>query len=347
MQREPRSSLEEAQRGSAHEEVSQTILLHAELSAEAAVDLAAGATRLVALWPPEAGAAPVPEQSSDPPQVAVRSLAEERLPPDRPCRVLVLGGRDVIVAAHHGVMDGLAMLRVMAEVVGTPLASSARGVGERATRRGGPIYAARRLGEALVAPPARVAPERMEAVPGEVLVWRDATGSSNPGTTGVVAATLVAAKRWNAERGASFRRPVVAVGAALVPGDAGVIRDQSAWFRLRIRDPSREALRNTLAEALPEPPAPAALRSGAASRVARLLRGRTGSTILVSSLGRVSPPGPVRAYGLWPWAHGRSGIAIGCATVGSVTTLTLRARASDFSESGARSLLDLVDECLE
>src|SRR5205823_11229268 len=103
------------------------------------------------------------------------------------------------------------------------------------------------------------------------------------------------------------------------------------------------AIRSALEAAQPEPPPPAGSRLlPLAATLTRPLAGRLGSTLLVSNLGRVEAPPEVRSISFWPVAHGRSGIALGVATVGDRTVLGLRARRSSFTPAGAQRFLDAV-----
>jgi hypothetical protein len=73
----------------------------------------------------------------------------------------------------------------------------------------------------------------------------------------------------------------------------------------------------------------------------RVLARRLGSTVLVSHLGRVEAAA-VTSAAFYPMAGGGSGLALGAVTVGSTTTLTLRARARQHSSDELGRLLDDV-----
>jgi len=81
-----------------------------------------------------------------------------------------------------------------------------------------------------------------------------------------------------------------------------------------------------------------------AARIAGLLSQRTGSSMLVSNLGRVEDADPIGYGAFYPAVHGRSGIAVGVVTVNDTLTLTLRARRSEFTREGAETILRSIAE---
>jgi len=76
--------------------------------------------------------------------------------------------------------------------------------------------------------------------------------------------------------------------------------------------------------------------------VAKVLSARMGSTLLVSNLGLLRGPPGLGSVEFYPVAHGRSGVALGAASVGDRTVLTLRARRRDFDEEDLRDLLTRI-----
>jgi hypothetical protein len=340
---------------SGHPEVSWSILLDCTLdAAPLREDVAA---RVQAGWPSE-GRLGLPPLVSVAPDRAFDTAVEEaaNLPygPDQPlARVLLSGGSPprLCVAAHHAALDGLGLVALLSLALGVDVRSATRGVGAPALRRAGWAHVARRAGEAVLAPPVRIAPDPAPspgAAPaaGDHLVRAglDPTPDGMAVATGeLIAAAAGAVRAWNRDRGAPSRRIVVAVGASRRPGSDSGLTEHSTWLRLRVPPgATTEAVRAMLASASPEPLAPRAMTRPTVGRLALLAAERTGSTLLVSNLGRLQPAGPVTAAALYPSAHGRSGISIGAVTVAGATTLTVRARRRDFGRPAAAAFLDLV-----
>ena len=67
--------------------------------------------------------------------------------------------------------------------------------------------------------------------------------------------------------------------------------------------------------------------------------------MLVSHLGRVQAD-ELEALAFYPFAGGGSGLALGAVTVGSSTTLTLRAQAARHATADLESLLDAIADAL-
>jgi hypothetical protein len=257
-------------------------------------------------------------------------------------RVAVCADEPVIlVAAHHGALDGLGLLAVLGIAVDVPISSGAQGIGARTADRSFVASAMRRLCEAVFAPPARIAPAAAaEDLGGDVFVARHGT-RARLGAADLVAAATRVSEGWNTAHGAKTTRVVAAVGASCRSGAAVVPEHDSGFFRLRLqREPSADDVRTLLTETNPEPDFPA--RSSKIARlVTRALASRLGSTFLVSNLGVVSAGDAVRSIAFYPAASGRSGVAFGAATVGETSTFTIRARRKDF---GATAAAELVDE---
>jgi hypothetical protein len=152
---------------------------------------------------------------------------------------------------------------------------------------------------------------------------------------------------WNRRHHAPARRLVIAIGAAATPGVSPSIGRQAAWFRIHLADSSLATVRDALAGATLEPEQPTAgLRFASSMGISRMVAARTGSTLLVSHLGRLHPDVGLKRAAFFPSAHGRSGVAVGGITVGDTTTLSVRARRSEFDSDAARSLLELVRRSL-
>jgi hypothetical protein len=249
----------------------------------------------------------------------------------------------LLMAAHHGALDGLGLVALLGVLLGTPVSSSAKGLGERP---GGGSFArvvVRRLAEAAFRPPARVAPaSRRRGAPGDELAAVDVSTESF-GTSALVAASLRAVRGWNARLGGEQERLVVAVGASRRAGDGLRLEERSAYLRFPVTGlPDEDRVRQVLRRTPPQPPAPAMAGLGPAAALVRAVSGRLGSTLLVSHLGTLKGPPELRSVAFYPVAHGRSGVAVGAACVREVTTLTLRARRRDFDRSAAEALLAAV-----
>lgn len=251
----------------------------------------------------------------------------------------------VLIAAHHGALDGLGLLAVLGLVLDVPISSAARGIGERTTDRSFLASAFRRLAEALFAPPARITPERRASGPGDVFAARNIP-RTRLGSAVFAAAAASLTETWNSRHGARTTRVVAAVGASRRGGAAPEPEHDSAFFRLRLgRKPAAGEVSALLATQSPEPDFPA--RSSRIARLGtRLLASRLGSTYLVSNLGIVACADAVTAIAFYPAASGRSGVAFGAATVGETSTVTVRARRKDFDDVATGGLADGLVEAL-
>jgi hypothetical protein len=337
----------EAQRRSGHVEISSSIVLDATV--RRAPDPAKAVERLDAAWPADGSAGPTPTiEHAVPADMDVRldEMANRRYETGHSlCRVLLAedGEPHVCVAAHHSILDGLGLIAVLGTALGERLGTTARGIDPALPVRSfGPGYAFRRLLEAVAAPPARIAPDRIAAEPGDHLVRLDLPASRFT-TAQLLVAVAGAVRRWNAGSGRRRGRLVVAVGASRRADASPAIGPGSAWFRLGLDDPRPEVIEERFRAERPEPARGSALVGAAPSALsARLLARRLGSTLLVSNLARMDPSGSVRAGAFFPAAHGRSGIALGCLTTPGRTVLTLRARRSDYTREGAGRLVAMV-----
>ncbi len=342
-----------------HPGISWSIALDAVLGS--ALDRREAQARLDAAWPGDGRAGPVPridvvDGTAGGFDAVLGDLADRPYAAgEPPCRVVMEAGPPsrMAVAGHHAVLDGLGLVAVLGAALGTPLGTTARGAGAPPAPTAGQrlrsvVYPVGRLGEALLRPPARIAPDRDR--PGQSPASRDgdhlvsATVAGHIGTAELVAACAGAVAEWNARRGRRRGRVSVAVGASRRRGANPEIGREAIWFRVDV-DPvmSADDVRRLLAARGPEPDQPrAALRAARAAGIAKLLERRTGSTLLVSNLGGLVPEEPVVRAAFYPAAHGRSGVAVGAIRAGQVTTITARARRSDFTRPAAAGFLDLV-----
>lgn len=250
------------------------------------------------------------------------------------------GADTVVVAAHHGAVDGLGLLAILGAVVGGPVTSSARGIGDRRPLTSWEASAARRVAEAVVAPPVRIAPRRgTRGARGDVLL-----ASSVPAARAGSAELIVAATRATTAWNRAARPVVAAVGLSRRSGARLTPEPAAAFSRLRVpADADVDAVRALLAAQPPEPTPPPG--GPGSSLLATVLATRLGATFLTSNLGVVDGPG-LRSVAFHPVASGRSGVAIGLASTAGATTVTLRARRASFDDSAAAELLALVRAAL-
>jgi hypothetical protein len=221
-------------------------------------------------------------------------------------RVAVCTGEPaLLVAAHHGALDGLGLLALLGVLLDVPVSSGATGIGDREGGKPFLVSAVQRLAEALFAPPGRIVPDRAAPATGDVFAARHDPGL-RLGAAGFAVAAARATERWNRAHGARVARVVAALGASRRSGAAPEPVHDSAFFRLRLRPGADVAA--LLRAQPPEPDFPA--RSSRLARLGtRLLAGRLGSTFLVSNLGVVSTGDTVRSLAFYPAASGRSGVA--------------------------------------
>jgi hypothetical protein len=264
-------------------------------------------------------------------------------------RVVVTADRHgLLLAAHHGVVDGLGLLGVAAALTGLPLTSNARGIARDSEPNGFLRRSAHRLVEAAFTPPVRIAGDRSGAArePGDWLEARD-VAAARPGSAALVRAAVDLVDRATYRRG-SRGRLVVSMGLSRRPGMPVPSPDRdTAYMRLRADDvESVEDARRLVAATAPEPAFPVRDAGGLGPRVARLLSSRLGATVLVSNLGLVDSPA-VESVRFWPVPTGPAGVCLGLASSPTTTTLTVRARRGWFSGPAAAALADLAAESLE
>jgi hypothetical protein len=271
-------------------------------------------------------------------------LGEVRDPP----RPVSLGRAPaaLVVRAHHAHVDGLGLLAVLRDVAASDLTSRAGGVADR-PRRSTVATLASRLFEAVLRPPAGVAAVSPPAAPGSGDVFATRTLSTTFRTAEVAHAAVRAVSERNRTAGRRTGRVAVAFGVSLTGGRDLRVGDDSGFLRITGAEwLDADGLDRAIADAPLQVGGTA--QDGAARRAGGLIRwastrfaGRLGSTLLVSHLGRVQADG-LDGLAFYPLAGGGSGLALGAVTVGSNTTLTLRARASRHATADLESLLDAV-----
>lgn len=328
--------------------VTWSVVLALRLREALSPDRIAAAARALVGTHPHLGRAPVvdtwgPDESATIAEYANRPYADA----GPLLRIAVTGdGRGLLVAAHHGVVDGLGLLGVAAALTGMALASNARGIQREAEPTAFVRGSLRRLREAAFAPPVRVVGDRYDpAQGGDWLEARDVV-VGRPGSAALVRAAVELVRRANAATGPA-RRLVVSMGLSRRPGSPVPAPDRdTAYMRLRADGiASTEDARAVVARTPPEPAFPVRDAGGLAPRVARLLSHRLGATVLVSNLGLVDHPG-VESLRFWPVPTGPSGVCLGLASTPTTTTLTLRARRGWFSAAAAATLADLAADSL-
>ncbi|SDF40053.1 hypothetical protein SAMN05216553_101449 [Lentzea fradiae] len=268
-------------------------------------------------------------------------FADEHYHEGDPLVRVALAGDTLLIAAHHGAVDGLGLLALLGIALGEPVHSSATGVASRSPDRPYLLSALGRVHEAVWTPPTRIQPSSRGDETGDHLVSRTVPAVKLDSAR-ITAAALEATRKWNSAKGVRHHRVVAAIGASWRSGADPRPELASALLRLRLPDGSgEEDVRALLAASVPEAGFPSE-RNPLARWGMRLLADRLGSTFLVSNLGVVKAP--VDALCFYPAASGRSGVAFGVMTAGEATTLTVRVRRRDFDAAAAAGLLDLVCE---
>jgi hypothetical protein len=255
--------------------------------------------------------------------------------------VLDGSGRRLLVAAHHGVCDGLGLVAVAAALSDRPLHSRARGIGHRrAVQRFG-TRSVMRLGEALFRPPPRFPShhvrgtrERGSSAMAEILLSRELPAQGR----GTAALLRGVADAYVARGGRG--EPLVIVGASR-RSDARLEPDRQTAY-LRIRVPAGLAVHEVerrLAHCAPEPDFPATALLGLGPALVRPFRGRLGATATVSNLGVIEGEG-LRAGAMFAASSGPRAVVVGLCTTARTTTLTLRTRAAEYPLEQSYALLD-------
>jgi hypothetical protein len=327
-----RADLAERARGTvaayAAPDFSWSILLRADLDAPLPPYLVRDRMAGLAARYPHLGAAPA---VTEVPAVAAvhEPFASVPYAPGEPLVRVAVGTAEptLLLAAHHGAVDGLGLLALLGAALDEPVRSDARGVADRAPATSSFLWSAARRGtEALVAPPTRIWHPTTPTGTGDVL--RAARlPHARVGSAALVAAAHAATLWWNASHGAPSRRVVAAVGASLRSGADLRPEYRAALFRLRLPRGTDRGLVGDLLRAQPrEADFPAVAGRGAAL-ARRLLANRLGATFLASNIGVVHAGDRVRALAFYPVDSGPSGVAFGAVSTATTTTLTVRARA--------------------
>jgi hypothetical protein len=258
----------------------------------------------------------------------------------------------LLVAAHHGVVDGLGLLGLVGELIGRPLGSNARGLARTGAEVGFLRGTAARLGEIAFRPPERFAgAARLRAGgTGEVLVAKDLPVLRR-GTAALAWSGFAALRTWNGPQ-RRLRQPIAAIGVSRRSGEAPLapVRD-TAFTRLHLGTVADlPGLATALAQTPPEPDFPETEggRVGRAlSRWATAALGpRLGSSFLASNLGVIDAGGAASAVRFWPAPSGPAGVALGLASVAGSMTVTVRVRRPWFDDAAAARILALVVEAL-
>jgi hypothetical protein len=208
--------------------------------------------------------------------------------------------------------------------------------------------------DALLAPPTRLRPAPGgdgSADSAEILLATELP-AARVGTATATAAALAVTRDWNrtarapkaapdgARGSARDMRIVAAIGASLRAGADPLPEHRAAYLRLALpHDAGPAEVRRLLDGHPPEPTFPPS-RSRVAAAASRALAGRLGATFLVSNLGAVDAGEPIRSLSFFPQGTGRAGVAFGVVSTKSATSLTVRARAREFTEEAAAELLE-------
>jgi hypothetical protein len=250
------------------------------------------------------------------------------------------GPPGLLLAAHHGAVDGLGLLALLGAALGEPVRSDAAGAVDGPPGTSFAVAAARRAAEALVTPPTRLwrPPATRGAARGaEVLVAADLPRAP-VGSAALTAAGCAVTSWWNRIHGAGHDRIVAAVGASRRGGAQPRPEHMAALFRLRLPpDADRDLVRALLRSQPREPDFPT-VESRLAAFARRLLARRLGATFLASNLGVVHAGATVRALAFYPVDSGPAGVAFGAVSTATTTTVTVRAR--DFPPDAVAALLD-------
>ncbi|MCX6395367.1 MAG: hypothetical protein NTV23_02650 [Propionibacteriales bacterium] len=260
-------------------------------------------------------------------------------------RVLVDDEGHVLVAAHHGACDGLGLVAVAQAVVGVPLTTRARGIGDRSAPRSFLRGSVLRLLEAILRPPPRFVPHTVAPTQGEHLRVR--TGPRlRAGSADLAMAVTAVFASWNPAAHGAASRPLLIAGASRRAQGTLAPDRQTGYLRFR-SDPAwdREQVRTSFASTAPEPEFPETSAGGIGPRVTRLLRSRLGGTAQLSNLGVVEGPGLVYAA-MFPALSGPRAVAVGMVSTASSTSLSLRTRGSEFSAADSDALLDRISAAL-
>ena len=247
----------------------------------------------------------------------------------------------LMVAAHHGVCDGLGLVALAGAASGSTIRTRARGIGDRRSPHGFWLHSASRLLEALFRPPPRFPGSRSRADGGDDHLDVHELPPLRRGTGDLAWAV----GRVFAERGGRGT-PLLVVGASRRTGDLPEPDRRTAYGRLRVpSSASPDDLRARLATLDPEPDFPETDLGGLGPATVRLFRRRLGGTAVLSNLGVLDGPGILSAA-MFPARSGPRAVVLGLATTAVSTTLTMRTHVSDFSPEETRSMLGAVARSL-
>jgi hypothetical protein len=271
--------------------------------------------------------------------------AAEPFEPDGPQLRMLLAadGRRLLVAAHHGVCDGLGLVAIAQALSEVPMTSLARGIGDRQAPRSFLSSSAARLREALLRPPPRFEAHRPERHEGEILVIRTVPRAA-VGTVDLCLALSSVFADWSEPDRAG--RPLFVSGASRrEPGVLAPDR-QTAYLRFWFEPGwDRDQARAAFAALAPEPEFPETSAGGLGPRVTRLLRNRLGATAQLSNLGVLEGAG-LEYAAMFPALSGPRGVAVGLVSTTGSTTVSLRTRGSEFGTEDSEELVDRIAAAL-
>lgn len=256
-------------------------------------------------------------------------------------------GRRLFVTTHHGVADGLGMLAIAEAVVGRPVRSYAKGIGERSARRAFLFACLLRLLEAIFNPPARFngsAPRASGWAPDSMPQLT--TGPRRIDAAVVSHALLQVFRAWPRGRNSGGRRFLVIMGASRRQPGANVPDRQTAYLRIPLRTGcSVDRVRDIMRGTEPEPDFPETSAGGIGPMIIRLLRNRLGCTVNFANLGRIEADGLVSGT-IYPALNGPMAVGVGVVSTDVTTTLSVRTRRSDFTPDETERLLARIDAAL-
>lgn len=310
-----------------------------------AADLGARRDALLADYPHLGPPDPVLVAAPDAWDQARAEVAAEPYDEDGPqVRLLISGdGHRLLVAAHHGVCDGLGLVAIAGAMSGLGLTSLARGIGDQPAPRSFVRSSLARLSEAVLRPPPRFPAHRPERVDGENLRITTMPRASF-GTVDLCSALCSVFLEWSGP--APGVRPLFVSGASRRPPGELVPNRRTAYLRFAF-DPgwTREQARRAFAELAPEPEFPETSAGGLGPRITRLLRQRLGATAQISNLGVLDGPG-VEYAAMFPALSGPRGLAVGLVSTPTATTLSLRTRGTEFGPEDTDELIGLIARAL-
>lgn len=220
---------------------------------------AAVAERAAHLWPLWSHLGPLPQVERARPDDWTACRARLLDTPYGDCDPLVRialssDGHQLLVAVHHGAVDGLGMVGLVGALTGVELTSSARGIAAASEPRGFWRRSLERVAEAVFRPPARLGPTRRVSQHHgdwvEVLVLPQLSG----GTTRLVAAVTRAGTAW---RGRTRRRTVISLALSTRPGAPRPSPDRAtAYGRIVVPDGRDDEVAARLRALVPEPAFP-------------------------------------------------------------------------------------------